>query len=50
MPSAITPPDLEFAPLHPLFCAEVHGVDWTKPLPIEHLEQIQQAIDKVSWL
>lgn len=38
---------LKLTPLHPTFAAEVHGVDFTKPIPDDVFEEIKAAITKV---
>jgi alpha-ketoglutarate-dependent 2,4-dichlorophenoxyacetate dioxygenase len=47
MPSTTT---LSFKPQHPLFVAEVEGVDWTKPLPASVCEEIRDGINKYGVL
>jgi alpha-ketoglutarate-dependent 2,4-dichlorophenoxyacetate dioxygenase len=34
--------------LHPTFGAEVHGIDFSKPVPEDVFSEIYQAITKVS--
>lgn len=46
MPSAID--QIKVIPLHPTFCAEVQGVDFSKPTEPHVIQQIQEAIDEVD--
>lgn len=41
---------LRVEPLHPTFVAQVHGVDWSKPLSDHVVAQIKAAIDKYGVL
>ncbi|KAH0847252.1 Alpha-ketoglutarate-dependent 2,4-dichlorophenoxyacetate dioxygenase [Fonsecaea pedrosoi] len=41
---------LRFEPLHATFVAQVHGVDWTKPIPDAVIDEIQAGIDKYGVL
>ncbi|OAL29460.1 hypothetical protein AYO20_09197 [Fonsecaea nubica] len=41
---------LHFEPLHPRFVAEVHGMDWSKPIPDETIEQLKKGIAKYGVL
>jgi alpha-ketoglutarate-dependent 2,4-dichlorophenoxyacetate dioxygenase len=47
MPSSTT---LSFTPQHPTFIAEVQGVDWTKPLSPQVIEEIRDGINKYGVL
>lgn len=44
MPSAID--ELEVIPLHASFCAEVRGVDFSKPVPPHVIAQVKDALDQ----
>ena len=39
-----------FNPLHPLFAAEVHGIDTTRPLPRDAAAAIEAAMDRYAVL
>lgn len=41
---------INIKPLHPTFAAEVSGIDFTKPVPPEIIEQVQAAIDEYGVL
>ncbi len=41
---------LEIRPLHPLFAAEVIGLDLSRPLPQEVVDQIRAAFQRYSVL
>ncbi|KAL1887316.1 hypothetical protein Sste5346_010298 [Sporothrix stenoceras] len=44
MPSAVD--QLGIVPLHASFCAEVRGVDFSQPVPLHVIAQVQAALDK----
>jgi len=48
MPSIVD--QIEITPLHDTFCAEVCGVDFSKPVAPHIIKQIQDAIDEVITL
>jgi hypothetical protein len=48
MPSTTTKKHLTVIPLGPTFTAEIQGVDFSKPIPPEIKDEIQDAIDEVS--
>jgi len=39
-----------FKPLHPTFAAEVEGIDFTKPVPLDVIKEVQGGIDKYGVL
>jgi len=55
MPGLLVKPENEFKlieikELHPLFCAEIGGVDFSKPIPDEVFAEILAASAKVHHI